>query len=83
MEDGVTCTQVSKSSSSLPQQMQAQLSMLALGPVLPELDGLPGAEQQPPAAERQGEGGAGEGRAYLGGHVIGAAGRRSRYGCGG
>ena len=57
--------------------------MLALGPVLPELDGLPGAEQQPPAAERQGEGGAGEGRADVGGHVIGAAGRRSRHGCGG
>lgn len=45
--------------------------MLGPGPVLPEIDGLPGAEQQPPASERQGEGGAGEGRADVGGHVIG------------
>ena len=33
------------SPSSLPQQMQTQLTMLALGPVLPEINGLPGAEQ--------------------------------------
>ena len=66
------------SPSSLPQQMQTQLAMLGPGPVLPEIDGLPGAEQQPPSSERQGEGGAGEGRADVGGHVIGAAGRRSR-----
>ena len=52
--------------------------MLGPGPVLPEIDGLPGAEQQPPSSERQGEGGAGEGRADVGGHVIGAAGRRFR-----
>ena len=52
--------------------MQTQLAMLAPGPVLPEIDRLPGAEQQPPSSERQGEGGAGEGRADMGGHVIGA-----------
>ena len=50
--------------------MQAQLAMLGPGPVLPEIDGLPGAEQQPTSSERQGEGGAGEGRADVGGHVI-------------
>jgi len=57
---------------SLPQQMQTQLAMVSPGPVLPEIDGLPGAEQQPTISERQGEGGAGEGRADVGGHVIGA-----------
>ncbi len=50
--------------------MQAQLPELGLGPMLPEIDGLPGADHQPPAPERQGEGGAGEGRADVGGHVI-------------
>ncbi len=64
--------------ASLPQQMQTQLAMLGPGPVLPEIDGLPGAEQQPTSSKRQGEGGAGEGRADVGGHVIGAADRRSR-----
>ena len=44
--------------------------MLGPGPVLPEIDSLPGADQQTPASEGQGEGGAGEGRADVGGHVI-------------
>ena len=60
------------SPNSLPQQMQAQRTMLAPGPMLPEIDGLPSAEQQSPIAKRQGEGGAGQGRADVGGHVIGA-----------
>ena len=69
---------VTATAASLPQQMQTQLAMLGPGPVLPEIDRLPGAEQQPPSSERQGEGGAGEGSADVGGHVIGAAGRRFR-----
>jgi hypothetical protein len=40
----VTVT-VTVTAGSLPQQMQAQLTMLGPGPVLPEIDRLPGAEQ--------------------------------------
>ena len=61
-----------KAPAHAPSKLQAQLTMLGPGPMLPEIDGLPGAKHSAPASKQQGEGGTGEGRADGGGPVIGA-----------
>ena len=52
-----------------PDQMQAKRAPLGAGPVLPEVDSLPGAEHQLASLEAQAQARAGEGSADVGRHV--------------
>jgi hypothetical protein len=56
---------------SLSQQVDSQLAAAAQAAMLPEIDGLPGAEQEATLAEGQTQMGAGQGRADVGRHVVG------------
>jgi len=58
--------------SSLADQMQAELAAVRPGPVLPEVHGLPGAEQEAPLLKAQAQAGGREGGADVGWHVVGA-----------
>lgn len=50
--------------------MQTELAPMRAGPMLPEVNGLPGAEQQAAPLKAQAQARAGEGRADVGRHVI-------------
>ena len=52
--------------------MDDDLAAPALLPMLPQKDPLPGAEGEPPAEDRDAEGGGGEGRLDVRGHVVGS-----------
>lgn len=57
--------------ASAAQHVNGQLARTALAPVLPEINSLPGAEQQSTVLKRQAELAGGEGRTDVGRHVVG------------
>lgn len=52
-------------------QVEAEPAAMGVGPVLPEVHRLPGAQGQPAPLHAQAEAGAGEGGADVGRHVVG------------
>jgi len=57
---------------SVADQMQGDFPAVGRAPVLEQIDPLPGAQRQPAIPDRDGELHAGQGRAEMRGHVVGA-----------
>src|SRR6185437_12390113 len=55
---------------SMPQHGHADLALMRVEPMLPQVDALPGTEQQPAAMHRHAEADPGEDRAHVRRHVV-------------